>query len=94
MVHIYKGNKKVDSFYLNENPIKYYFCKKDMEHKTKLNYLSMFPIRKNSCIWFPSESEAKEYIKSSITSIALDDRFDDDVKGRLIKYLESFTVSV
>ena len=51
--YIYKGSKKVDSFYLNELPIKF-----NNDGTIKVMPLRMFPQRVNSCIFFHTETEA------------------------------------
>jgi hypothetical protein len=87
--YIYKGSNKVDSFYLNELPIKFNF-----DGTEKVLPLRMFPQRKNSCIYFKTEKEALDYIAYALVSINNDDRFSSEVKKSLIKYLVSFKVSV
>ena len=102
--YIYKGSRKVDSFHLNELPTKYVHysdkTKKEMDYKVndlgffeRVVYSQMFPIRKNSCISFRSETEAKDYINHAIGSINTDDRFSLDVKVKLLYYLQSLKVS-
>lgn len=108
--YIYKGTRKVDSFYLNELPIKFVHHLKATKTEIKLiesksitvddfgffrriTPSQMFPIRKNSCIFFNSLDSANEYIHKAIVSITYDDRFTFFEKEFLIKYLQSFTVS-
>ncbi len=85
--YIYKGKNKVDSFYLNELPIKF-----DREGNEKVIPLKMFPQRKNSCILFYTENEALGYIANAILSIHNDERFSLEVKRLLISYVCSFKV--
>ena len=104
MYYIYKGNKKVDSFYLNDYPFNsiHKLNKKPSEKNLEVDSLGyferftpskMFPIRKNSCIWFATESEAINYINNAKLSILNDNRFSLINKDIIVKYLESFTVS-
>jgi hypothetical protein len=92
MIYLYKGSKKVDSFYLNAFPLKQYYCKKECCIREKVIFNQMFPIRLNSCIYFNSLEDAKDYIDDAINSIYLDERFNDDLKLLLIKYVSSFVV--
>jgi hypothetical protein len=102
--YIYKGSKKLDSFHLNDYPIRriHYTDKTVKEKDFKLDnlgfferviYNKIFPIRKNSCICFNSESEAKDYINHAIISINIDDRFSLDVKIQLLHYLQSLKIA-
>ena len=104
MVHIYKGSKKVDSFYLNSLPIKFIHCSRKTDKDKDLVvdslgffervvYSEMFPIRKNSCIYFNSKIEATNYINKAIDSVSNDERFSSYVRDCLLSYLSSFTVS-
>ena len=103
MIYLYKGSKKVDSFYLNALPIKFVHYLNKTKKETDLQvdefgffqrvvYSEMFPIRLNSCIYFNSLEQAKDYINDAINSISLDERFNDDLKLLLIKYVNSFVV--
>ena len=104
--YIYKGSKKLDSFYLNSLPIKrIHYSDKTIKVKEKdfkvdnlgffqrVIYSQIFPIRKNSCICFNSESEAKDYINNAIIYIDTDDRFSLDVKIQLLHYLQSLKIA-
>jgi hypothetical protein len=102
--YIFKGSKRVDSFYLNEMPIKFVHylnkTKKEVDLEVdefgffqRVVYNRMFPIRLNSCIWFPTEKEGLDYISNAINSVSLDDRFSSSVKDSLVSYLGSFKVS-
>lgn len=103
MYYIYKGSKKVDSFYLNEFPIKFIHesnkTKKEVHLKVdeigffrRIYPSQMFPIRKNSCIFFTTLKEATDYIINSVSSIELDERFSLIEKEILISYLQSLKI--
>ena len=102
--HIIKGTKKVDSFYLNELPIKYvhYLDKKVSEQFFEVDNLGfferlapsrMFPTRQNSAIYFNELSEATDYIKRAKKSIKNDKRFCEKIKNELLKYIETFKIN-
>ena len=103
--YIYKGSRKVDSFYLNSFPFKYvhYLDKKINEKDLEVDdfgfllrpkFSEMFPIRKNSCIYFQTETEAIEYLNNATESIKTDDRFNNKTKEQLLNYLRTFKVAI
>lgn len=103
-IYIYKGSKKVDSFYLNELPIKnvHYLDKKVSEQFFEVDNFGffqrlvpsrMFPVRENSCIFFKTFEEAQQYINHAKESIENDERFSERIKNELIKYLNTFKIS-
>jgi hypothetical protein len=101
--YIIKGSKKVDSFYLNELPVKFVHClnknKKENDFEVdnlgffqRLTPLKMFPIRQNSNIFFKEFTEAKNYIEYAKQSIKNDDRFCERIKTELLNYIETFKI--
>jgi hypothetical protein len=101
--YIMKGSKKVDSFYLNELPIKHvhYLDKKVSEQFFEVDNLGfferliplrMFPIRQNSAIFFKELSEAQDYLNHAKESIKNDERFCERIKNKLLKYIETFKI--
>jgi len=102
--YITKGSKKLDSFYLNEFPIKYvhYLNKKSNEQFFKVDDFGfferlmpcrMFPIRENSAVIFKEIKEAQDYIDHAKESIKNDDRFCERIKNELLKYIETFKIN-
>ena len=102
--YIMKGSKKVDSFYLNELPLKYihYLDKKPKEQFFEVDKfgfferlipLKMFPVRQNSAIFFKELSEANDYINHAKESIKNDERFCERIKNELLKYIETFKIA-
>lgn len=102
--YIVKGTKKVDSFYLNEFPVKFVneMNKNKNENKIevddlgffkRLTPLKMFPIRQNSCIFFKELNEAINYIEYAKESIINDDRFCERIKTELINYINTLQIT-
>lgn len=102
--YITKGTKKVDSFYLNEYPVKFIneINKNKSENKIevdnlgffkRLTPLKMFPIRKNSNIFFQEFSEAQNYIQYAKESIKNDDRFCEIIKSELLNYINTLQIT-
>jgi hypothetical protein len=101
--YITKGTKKVDSFYLNEFPVKFVhqLNKNTKENKIevdnlgffqRLTPLKMFPIRKNSNIFFKEFSEAKNYIDYAKETIKKDERFCERIKTELLNYINTLQI--
>ena len=101
--YILKGNKKIDSFYLNELPIN--FIHETKKKKNELNFevdnlgffkrltpKKMFPIRNNSNIFFNEINEAKNYINNAKESVLNDDRFCNRIKNELLNYIQTFKI--
>ena len=102
--YITKGSKKVDSFYLNEYPVKFIneINKNKSENKIevdnlgffqRLTPLKMFPIRQNSNIFFNEFSEAKNYIEYAKETIKNDERFCERIKTELLNYIDTLQIT-
>lgn len=101
--YIIKGTKKVDSFYLNDFPVKFvhylnknkkenYFKVDNLGFFQRLTPLKMFPVRQNSNIFFKEFTEAKNYIEYAKESIKNDERFCERIKTELLNYIETFKI--
>jgi len=101
---INKGNRKTDSFYLNDLGYKDVHISdaknKEIENQKpdKFNFVRraipgrIFSIKRNMHTLYNSENEAKETIKKAIEDIKNDERYNDYIKNELIKYAQSLKI--
>ena len=106
--YIAKGNKFIDSPYLNELPIKYVYphqseCDMIGRYKGKKQLdkfgmyqkfipSRMFPIRQNSWTCFSTHENAKDFIEYMQNEINKDERFSSEIKTEILKYINTFKI--
>ena len=101
---INKGGKKLGNFYMDDLGYKNIHIldatKIEIEGQEldKFNMVcrftpgSVFAIRKNSCIIYENIKEAQKTINDVIASIKKDYRYNEYIKNKMIKYVQSFKI--